>query len=216
MIAGADSTDDLDVLRHGGMSRVLTGVQAPSTMGTFVRVFTFGHVRQLDAVAARLVAGQAAVVRRLLAGTQTLAFVDIDDTIREVHGYAKQGAPRSATRPRVITAVDAETLAPVGCSFGAGELGLSQAQLARTTKASARYDPLGSPLNRWIRARTGPSVWDLLRVPWLRNTPRIPPMAHPRGGPCQLLQNPPLKGTHTLHVVPDRRSPRIRLKLPRD
>ena len=54
MIAGADSIDDLDVLRHGGMSKVFTGVRAPSTLGTFLRSFTFGHVRQLDAVNAAL------------------------------------------------------------------------------------------------------------------------------------------------------------------
>jgi hypothetical protein len=92
MIAGADSIDDLDVLRHGGLGKVVTGVRAPSTVGTFLRTFTFGHVRQLDAVAARVVAGLAAVVPRLLAGTESMAFVDIDDTIREVHGYQKQGA----------------------------------------------------------------------------------------------------------------------------
>jgi hypothetical protein len=92
MLAGADSIDDLDVLRHGGMGKVFTGVRAPSTVGTFLRTFTFGHVRQLDAVAARVVAGLAAVAPRLLAGTETLAFVDVDDTVREVHGYAKQGA----------------------------------------------------------------------------------------------------------------------------
>jgi hypothetical protein len=92
MLAGADSIDDLDVLRHGGMSKVVIGVRAPSTVGTFLRTFTFGHVRQLDAVAARVVAGLAAVVPRLLAGTESMAFVDVDDTIREVHGYQKQGA----------------------------------------------------------------------------------------------------------------------------
>ncbi len=94
MLAGADSIDDLDVLRHGGMAKVFTGVRAPSTLGTFLRSFRFGHVRQLDAVASRVVAGLAGVSPRLLAGAtdpQGLAFVDIDDTIREVHGYQKQG-----------------------------------------------------------------------------------------------------------------------------
>jgi hypothetical protein len=54
MVAGADSISDIDLLRHGGMNRVFDGVRAPSTLGTFLRAFTFGHVRQLDAVAARL------------------------------------------------------------------------------------------------------------------------------------------------------------------
>ena len=53
MICGADSIDDLDLLRHGGMRRLFVGVRAPSTLGTFLRVFTFGHVRQLDAVRRR-------------------------------------------------------------------------------------------------------------------------------------------------------------------
>jgi len=92
MLAGADSIDDLDVLRHGGMGKVFTGVRAPSTLGTFLRSFTFGHVRQLDAIASRTLAGLAAVSPGLLAGTDAMAYVDIDDTIREVHGYQKQGA----------------------------------------------------------------------------------------------------------------------------
>ena len=52
MVAGADSISDMDLLRHGGMTRLFDGVRAPSTLGTFLRRFTFGHVRQLDAVAA--------------------------------------------------------------------------------------------------------------------------------------------------------------------
>src|SRR5829696_10183344 len=48
MVCGADSIDDMDLLRHGGMGRLFDGVRAPSTLGTFLRCFTFGHVRQLD------------------------------------------------------------------------------------------------------------------------------------------------------------------------
>lgn len=92
MLAGADSIDDLDVLRHGGMRRCFAGVRAPSTLGSYLRSFRHGHVQQLDAVASRLLAGLAARVPGLLAGGDTVSFVDIDDTIREVHGYAKQAA----------------------------------------------------------------------------------------------------------------------------
>jgi hypothetical protein len=53
MVAGADSIEDMDLLRHGAMSRLASDARAPSTLGTFLRAFTFGHVRQLDAVAAR-------------------------------------------------------------------------------------------------------------------------------------------------------------------
>ena len=53
MVAGADSILDMAVLRHGGMGRLFTRIYAPSTLGSFLRSFTFGHVRQLDAVASR-------------------------------------------------------------------------------------------------------------------------------------------------------------------
>jgi len=96
VVAGADSIDDMGLLRHGGMGRLFTGVRAPSTLGTFLRSFTFGHVRQLDAVASRLLINLA---RRapLLAGASELAYVDVDDTVKPTFGYAKQGAGRGYT-----------------------------------------------------------------------------------------------------------------------
>ena len=54
MVAGADSIDDLDLLRHGGMGRLFVGVRAPSTLGTFLPALTFGRVRQPDHVAATM------------------------------------------------------------------------------------------------------------------------------------------------------------------
>jgi hypothetical protein len=54
MLAGADSIDDMNLLRHGGMGRLFDRAYAPSTLGSFLRQFTFGHVRQLDAVASRV------------------------------------------------------------------------------------------------------------------------------------------------------------------
>jgi hypothetical protein len=92
MVAGADSIDDMDLLRHGGMGRLFADVRAPSTLGTFLRLFTFGHVRQLDAVAGLLtrLAGAAPI----LPGVSAVGFVDIDDTVRETFGNAEQGAGR--------------------------------------------------------------------------------------------------------------------------
>src|SRR5215213_7923775 len=93
MVAGADSIDDLALLRHGGMGRLFANAYAPSTLGSFLRSFTFGHVRQLDAVASRFLtrlADQAPLITAADAGGQVM--VDIDDTIIEVHGYAKQGS----------------------------------------------------------------------------------------------------------------------------
>ena len=104
MVAGADSIDDMDLLRHGAMRRLFTGIRAPSTLGTFLRSFTFGHVRQLDAVASRLLinlAGQAP----LLPGADELAYVDVDDTLRQTYGYAKHGAGRGYTGVKGLNAL---------------------------------------------------------------------------------------------------------------
>ena len=90
MVAGADSIADMDLLRHGGMGRLFTGVRAPSTLGTFLRSFRFGHVRQLDAVAARFLAGLAQQAPIIGAG-EPVTYLDVDDTIRATFGYSKQG-----------------------------------------------------------------------------------------------------------------------------
>ncbi|MDH6237490.1 IS1380 family transposase [Cryobacterium sp. CG_9.6] len=91
MLAGADSIDDMALLRHGGMKKLFVGTYAPSTLGSFLRSFTFGHVRQLDAVAWRWLVNVAAHTP-IVAGIDDYALVDIDDTIKEVHGYQKQGS----------------------------------------------------------------------------------------------------------------------------
>ena len=104
MIAGADCIDDLALLRHGAMGRLFTGARAPSTLGTFLRSTSFGHVRQLDAVASRLLinlAGQAP----LLPGADELAYLDVDDTLRQTYGYAKQGAGRGYTGVKGLNAL---------------------------------------------------------------------------------------------------------------
>ena len=91
MAAGADSIDDLDVLRHGAMGELFTGIRAPSTLGSFLRSLTWGNVRQLDAVARRMLAELARQVP-LLPGGEVLAFIDIDAMQKRVYGHAKQGA----------------------------------------------------------------------------------------------------------------------------
>ena len=59
MVAGADSIDAMALLRHGGMGRIFGSCYAPSTLESFLRSFTFGHVRQLDAVASRVLTAPA-------------------------------------------------------------------------------------------------------------------------------------------------------------
>lgn len=118
MVAGADSIDDIAVLRHGGMKKAFKGCYAPSTLGSFLRSFTFGHVKQLDAVASRFLVNLAR--KAPLFGTSTgedFVFVDVDDTIIEVHGYAKQGSGYGYSKVRGLNAVLAtasrEDTAPV-------------------------------------------------------------------------------------------------------
>jgi len=91
MVAGADSIEDLHVLRHGAMPAVFRGIRAPSTLGTFLRAFTHGHALQLHAVHRRFLAELAAQTP-LLPGAGAMAFIDVDSTHKRVYGRAKQGA----------------------------------------------------------------------------------------------------------------------------
>ena len=109
MIAGADCIDDADLLRCGATSQVLGHrVMAPSTLGTFLRSFTFGHVRQLDRLSEQL------LTRAWAAGTgpgDGPMTIDLDSTVCEVHGYHKQGAAYGYTHrlgyhPLVATRAD--------------------------------------------------------------------------------------------------------------
>jgi hypothetical protein len=97
MCAGADSIDDLDVVRCGGMKTVFDGVYAPSTIGTLLREFSFGHARQLESVLRHHL---SALCGRcdLLPGADVRAFIDIDSLLRPVYGHAKQGASYGHTK----------------------------------------------------------------------------------------------------------------------
>ncbi|HSJ60112.1 MAG TPA: IS1380 family transposase [Jiangellaceae bacterium] len=134
MLAGADSIDDLDLLRHGGMTRLFGGVRAPSTLGTFLRSFTHGHVQQLDAINGHLLAGLATRVPGLLTGADAdgIALVDVDDTVREVHGYAKQGAAFGYTRQRGLNIQLATISTPLAAPV------IARARLRRGNTASAK------------------------------------------------------------------------------
>ncbi|MCU4187532.1 IS1380 family transposase [Acidiferrimicrobium sp. IK] len=106
MAAGAGFIDDVDILRSGATAQVVGHrVMAPSTVGTFLRSFSFGHVRQLDRVneialsrAWAAGAGPEAILDD--AGEGTVEFVDVDSTILETHGHAKQGATFGYTHRR--------------------------------------------------------------------------------------------------------------------
>ena len=135
MLAGADSIDDLDLLRHGGMPRLFSGVRAPSTLGTFLRSFTHGHVQQLDAVGGDLLAGLTARVPGVLAGAEHVegfACIDVDDTIREVHGYAKQAAAYGYTGVRGLNIQLATISTPLAAPV------IARARLRKGSTASAK------------------------------------------------------------------------------
>src|SRR4051794_19858750 len=93
------------------MPRLFEQVRAPSTLGTFLRRFRFGHVRQLDAVAAALLARLAAATP-ILPGAAAVTFLDIDNTVRQTYGYAKQGAGRGYTGVNGLNALLATISTP--------------------------------------------------------------------------------------------------------
>jgi hypothetical protein len=97
MIAGADSIDDMGLLRHGALPGLFGGVRAPSTLGSFLRAFTWGNVLQLQMVH-RQVLAELARRAPLLPGADVLAFVDIDSQQKRVYGHAKQGAAFGFTK----------------------------------------------------------------------------------------------------------------------
>jgi hypothetical protein len=96
LVAGGDCIDDADLLRTGSTAAVLGHrVMAPSTLGTFLRSFTFGHVRQLDQAA------EHALTRAWAAGAgpaERPMTMDLDSTICQVHGHHKGGAAYGYTR----------------------------------------------------------------------------------------------------------------------
>ena len=91
MVARADSIEDMGLLRHGAMGRIFAASPGPTTLGRHLRAYTFGHVRQLDVVASRFLAGLADQVPALAAGADQVAYLEVNDTILQTHGYAKQG-----------------------------------------------------------------------------------------------------------------------------
>jgi hypothetical protein len=147
LTAGADSIDDLDVIRAGGTKRLFCSVYAPTTLGTLLREFTGGHVRQLQAVQRRHL---LALVDRagVLAGIDQRAFVDIDSLLRPVYGHAKQGASFGHTKiagkqvlrkglSPLVTAISTPAAAPViaGIRLRAGRAGSGRGAGSMVTEA---------------------------------------------------------------------------------
>jgi hypothetical protein len=159
MCAGADSIDDLDMLRAGGMPILFDGVYAPSTVGTLLREFSFGHARQLESVLREHLVALTARAE-VLAGLDAQAFIDIDSLLRPVYGHAKQGASYGHTKiagkqvlrkglSPLATTISTQRCAPVlagmrlragktGSGKGAGRMVAQAIATARAAGATAK------------------------------------------------------------------------------
>ena len=156
MAAGADSIDDLEVIRAGGMPRLFDQVYAPATLGQFLREFTHGHTLQLASVLRAHLVNLAARTD-LLPGIAEQAFVDIDSLLRPVYGHAKQGASfghakvsgrqvlRRGLSP-LATTISTASAAPViaGVRLRAGKAGSGRGAGSMVTEAVATARAAGA------------------------------------------------------------------------
>jgi Transposase DDE domain group 1 len=153
MAAGADSVDDMGLLRHGAMGILFGGVRAPSTLGSHLRSCTWGNVLQIEQAGRELLA-RLSRQAPLLPGADVLAFVDIDSTQKRVYGHKKEGARFGHTKIQgksvlvrglnaLVAAVSTPLAAPVAAATrlrggnapsARGAAGLA-AQAVRTARA---------------------------------------------------------------------------------
>jgi hypothetical protein len=213
MVLGADSIDDTDVLRAGRTSRLLGGwLPAPSTLGTFLRAFTFGHVRQLDKLLAQ------SLERAWTAGAgpgDGRLVVDVDSFVGEVCGYLKQGAAYGYTRvlgyhPLLATRADTREALPIRLRKGSAN---TQKGIKRfCEELIARVERAGASGTKLLRADSGfwnTKVFALLEnAGWqysigVRNINQVKqmieaiperawqPIPYPDGGEAQIAERPP-------------------------
>ena len=156
MVLGADSIDDADVLRAGRTRRLLGGwLPAPSTLGSFLRAFTFGHVRQLDKLLGR------ALERAWKAGAGPGAgrlVVDVDSFVGEVCGRLKQGAAYGYTKLfgyHPILATRADTREALHIRLRKGSANTQKGLLRFCDELIARVDRAGATGVKLLRADSG-------------------------------------------------------------
>ncbi len=210
MVLGADSIDDCDVLRAGRTGRLLGGwVAAPSTLGTFLRAFTFGHVRQLDALLGRSV--QRAWQAGAGPGDGRLV-VDVDSFVGEVCGRLKSGASYGYTRLlgyHPILATRADTREVLHIRMRKGSANTQKGMLRFCQELAARVDRAGATGEKLLRADSGfwnTKVFEYLeKIGWqysigVRNIQKVKtavqaidesawqPIAYPVGGEAQIAE----------------------------
>lgn len=156
MVLGADSIDDCEILRVGRTRRVLGGwMPAPSTLGTFLRAFTFGHVRQLDALLGEALVG----AWRAGAGPgENRLIVDVDSFVGEVCGRLKQGAAYGYTKLlgyHPILATRADTREVLHIRLRKGSANTQKGMLRFCDELIARVRRAGATGTKLLRADSG-------------------------------------------------------------
>ena len=156
MVLGADSIDDTAVLGSGRIGRLLGGwMPAPSTLGTFLRAFTFGHVRQLDALLGR------SLERAWQAGAgpgEDRLVIDIDSFVGEVCGRLKQGAAYGYTKVlgyHPLLATRADTRETLHIRLRKGSANTQKGILRFVDELIARVDRAGATGIKLVRADSG-------------------------------------------------------------
>jgi hypothetical protein len=156
MVLGADSIDDAEILRAGRTRRLLGGwIPAPSTLGTFLRAFTFGHVRQLDKLLGE------ALVRAWRAGAgpgDGRLVIDVDSFVGEVCGRLKQGASYGYTKLlgyHPLLATRADTREVLHIRLRKGSANTQKGMLRFTEELIARVDRAGATGVKLLRADSG-------------------------------------------------------------
>ena len=165
-LAGGDCIDDADALRAGGTDRVLGCViKAPSTLGTFLRSFRWGHVRQLDRVSRELLAGAWAAG----AGPGDAPFtIDLDSTICETYGLAKEGARdhgytgQRGYHPLLAVAAGTGDVLMARLRKGRANTARGAAHFLRETVGRVRYAGASGQLT--VRADSGFYTHDVVAV----------------------------------------------------
>jgi Transposase DDE domain group 1 len=156
LVIGGDCIDDADVLRTGSTTAVLGHrVMAPSTLGTFLRSFTFGHLRQLDRVAEAIMGRAWAAGAGPGDGPMT---IDLDSTICEVHGHHKGGAAYGYTRqlgyhPLLATRADTGEILHARQRTGRAASGRGAERFVNETAGRVRRAGATGPLT--LRADSG-------------------------------------------------------------
>ena len=154
-LAGGDCIDDADALRAGGTEQVLgCTVKVPSTLGTFLRSFQWGHARQLDRVSREVMA--RAWGAGASPGDEPLT-IDLDSTVCETYGLSKEGAQRHnyagqrGYHPLLAIATGTGDVLMARLRKGRANTARGAANFLRETISRVRYAGATGPLIRLRR-----------------------------------------------------------------